>query len=39
MIPIRLLWTLGTQEFVILAILIVILVFFWQIFKRLLKRK
>jgi len=33
------LWGIGTQEIIILTILAAILIFFWQIFSRLLKRK
>jgi|GEM_PF-3764480 len=32
-------WTIGTQEIIILSILVLILVFFAVIFSRLLKRK
>lgn len=33
------LWSIGTQEIVILAILVIILAFFWRVFSRLLRRK
>jgi len=32
-------WQLGAEEFVVLAVLLVILVFFGLVFKRLLRRK